>query len=301
GQRELKGSSPVMTRLHAIINKVGPKDSARVFIHGASGTGKETVAIQLHEKSPRRQKPFITFNCATTSTSLVESQLFGYVKGAFTGATNGRSGIFEEADGGTLFLDEIGELSLEIQANILRVLQEGCFNRVGSHQEVQVDVRIITATNRDLVAMVKTGTFREDLFYRLNVIPIYVPPLSEHLADIKDIANSFWYRWHSKALSSQQIEALENYNWPGNVRELGNFLEYASVLEDNDFATLLVEHRQRLEPLRRDIDEPELPDNLDDLTRYHAQKLFDKYEHNISRTAKTLGITRNTLKKYLRM
>jgi transcriptional regulator with PAS, ATPase and Fis domain len=299
GARELKGRSPVMVRLHDIINKIGPKDRARVLIQGASGTGKETVAIHLHEKSPRRKNPFITFNCASTSTSLIESHLFGYVKGAFTGATKEKLGVFDEADGGTLFLDEIGELSLEVQANILRVLQEGCFNRVGGLDEVRVDVRIITATNRNLIEMVKAGTFREDLFYRLNVIPIYLPSLCEHLEDIKAIANNSWYKWHGRSLTVEQVKVLESYDWPGNVRELGNFLEYATALDENDFAKLLAEYRKRMEPML-DTTQPVLPENLEELTRQHAAMLLKKYENNISKTSEAMGITRNTLKKYLK-
>ncbi len=297
GQRELKGRSKVMQRLHELINKIGPKDSARVLIHGPSGTGKETVAIQLHEKSSRRKKPFVTFNCASSSTNLLESLLFGYVKGAFTGANKDNKGVFEKADGGTLFLDEVGELSLEIQANILRVLQEGYFNRLGSVEEIRIDVRIIAATNRDLTAMVKAGTFREDLFYRLNVIPIYLLPLRQHPEDIADIANNFWYRWHSKKLSIKQLKVLESYDWPGNARELGNFLEYASVMEENDFTTLLNEHRRLMRPMA--TTEVAVPENLEALIRQHAAKIFERYDRNISRTATVLGITRNTLKKYL--
>jgi len=235
GNRELKGESQVMMDLHAAIHKIGQKDSARVLIFGETGTGKETVAIHLHEKSPRREKPMITFNCASSNKNLLESHLFGHVKGAFTGAIADKKGAFEEADGGTLFLDEIAELPLETQANILRFLQEGRFNKIGSINEISVDVRIIAATNKDLPQIIREGKFREDLFYRLNVVPIHVPPLRNHLEDITKIANNLWFSKGLGRLDPKKIEILKTYNWPGNVRELGNFLERANVLEENNF------------------------------------------------------------------
>ncbi len=298
GNRELKGKSLPMMDLHALIHQIGPKDSARVLIFGETGTGKETVAIHLHERSPRCEKPMITFNCASSNKNLLESHLFGHVKGAFTGAIADKKGAFEEANGGTLFLDEIAELPLETQANILRVLQEGRFNKIGSVKEISVDVRIIAATNKDLPQMIREGKFREDLFYRLNVVPIHIPPLRERIDDITDIANNIWFTKKNWYMDPKKIEILKTYNWPGNVRELGNFLERADVLEEEDFEKLLKKHRKEIESMKNV--EQELPEKLDDLLCYQANKLYEKYEKNKVKTAKAMGITRVTLRKYLK-
>ena len=297
GNRELKGKSQVMMDLHAIIHKIGKKDSARVLIYGETGTGKETIAIHLHENSPRKEKPMVTFNCASSNKDLLESHLFGHVKGAFTGAIADRKGAFEEADGGTLFLDEIAELPLGTQANILRVLQEGRFNRIGSIEEITINVRIIAATNKDLPQMIREGKFREDLYYRLNVVPIHIPPLREHLEDITEIADNIWFNKGLGHLNHPKIEILKTHNWPGNVRELGNFLERAAVLEEKDFVKLLNMHRKEIESMK--TTEQILPENLDELIRYQAKKLYEKYGKNKVKTAEAMGITRVTLRKYL--
>ncbi len=297
GNRELKGKSQVMMDLHATIQKIGKKDTARVLIYGETGTGKETVAIHLHDRSPRKDKPMITFNCASSNKDLLESHLFGHVKGAFTGAITDRKGAFEEADGGTLFLDEIAELPLGTQANILRVLQEGRFNRIGSIEEITIDVRIIAATNKDLPQMIREGKFREDLFYRLNVVPIHIPPLRDHLDDITKIADNIWFNKGLGHLNPKNIKILKTYNWPGNVRELGNFLERAAVLEENDFVKLLNMHRKEIESMK--ATEQVLPENMDELIRYQANKLYEKYGQNKVKTAKAMGISRITLRKYL--
>lgn len=298
GKRELKGSSPAIIKLRGIIDKVGPKDKGRVLIQGESGTGKETVAIQLHFKSPRAKEPMICFNCATLSTQLLESGWFGHSKDAFTGATKERKGVFLEADGGTLFLDEIGELPLEAQGALLRVLQESRFQRLGDLKEFEVDVRIIIATNRNLAQMVQEGKFREDLFHRLCVIPIQVPPLREYIEDIEEIANHFWFEWHKRKLSSEQTAVLKTYHWPGNVRELHNFLERADILEEDDFAKLLKEHIAITNP-SSNTPSAEV-ENLEEVTRQHAAKMLEKYAGNISKTAEAMGITRNTLKKHIK-
>ncbi len=287
----------MMMDLHATIQKIGKKDSARVLIYGETGTGKETVAIHLHDRSPRKDKPMITFNCASSNKDLLESHLFGHVKGAFTGAITDRKGAFEEADGGTLFLDEIAELPLGTQANILRVLQEGRFNRIGSIEEITIDVRIIAATNKDLPQMIREGKFREDLFYRLNVVPIHIPPLRDHLDDITKIADNIWFNKGLGHLNPKNIKILKTYNWPGNVRELGNFLERAAVLEENDFVKLLNMHRKEIESMK--TSEQILPENMDELIRYQANKLYEKYGQNKVKTAKAMGISRITLRKYL--
>jgi DNA-binding NtrC family response regulator len=298
GNREIKGSSPAIEKLRETINKVAPKDRGRVLIQGESGTGKETVAVQLHYKSPRAREPMICFNCATLSTQLLEDGWFGHSKGAFTGASKERKGVFLEADGGTLFLDEIGELTLEAQGALLRVLQEGRFQRLGDLKEFEIDVRVITATNRNLAQMVKDGKFREDLFHRLCVIPIHMLPLREHLEDIKEIANSFWLKLHKQRLSPEQTAVLETYHWPGNVRELHNFLERADILEESDFAKLLKEHIAMTNPDSKQPDQE--VESLEELTRRHAARMLEKYESNISKAAEAMGISRNTLKKYIK-
>jgi transcriptional regulator with GAF, ATPase, and Fis domain len=245
GTRELIGKSPMIKHLRSLIEKVGPKDSARVLIWGETGTGKETVALQLHFKSPRKREPFIVANCATLSPQLLLSQLFGHKKGAFTGAVENHDGYFKQADGGTLFLDEIGELPPEAQAGLLRVLQEGRFNRLGETGEIKVNVRVIAATNRNLAEMVRDGRFRDDLFHRLNMVHIHISPLRERPEDIGEIANAFWMNRHKRRLEPEQLVALAGYDWPGNVRELYNVLELADILDEQDFSKLLEENRRQ--------------------------------------------------------
>lgn len=298
GHRELVGGSDAMAALQEMINRVAVRDDARVMIHGETGTGKETVALQIHNKSPRRKEPFIAFNCATVNKELLESRFFGYVKGAFTGANETRDGLFKKADGGTLFLDEIGELQLELQGLLLRVLEVGRFSRVGETEEIPVDVRLITATHCNLPEMVRAGKFRADLFHRLNVIPIRVPALRNHLDDIEKIANGYWMRQHRRRLEPEQIAALKKYDWPGNVRELFNILERASVLDERDFDKLLTEHRSMVSGMIRETVKT-YPDNLDAMTRLHVKNVYDKCGGNISHAAEAMAITRNTLKKYL--
>jgi Nif-specific regulatory protein len=207
-----------------------------VLVLGETGVGKELVAQALHFKSPRAQRTFVRFNCAAVPENLAESELFGHEKGAFTGAVAQRIGRFEEADGGTLFLDEIGELSPAVQAKLLRVLQQNEFERVGSNHTLKVDIRVIAATNRDLPLMIKQGQFREDLFYRLNIFPITLPPLRERGSDIMLLADYFVgkyaerYGGKVKRISTPAIEMLMLYHWPGNVRELENVIERSVIL-----------------------------------------------------------------------
>ena len=297
--RELVGKSDAIQNLLEQINRIAPKDHSRVLIQGESGTGKETVALQIHNKSPRHKEPFIAFNCANVSPDLLESRLLGYEKGAFTGATERKRGIFEQADGGTLFLDEIGELPMAVQGLLLRVLEGGRFTRVGEGPEVVVDARLITATHRDLAAMVRDGKFREDLFFRLNVIQIRVPPLREHKEDIAQIADGFWLKRHGRRLSPAQIEALMGYDYPGNVRELLNLLERASVLEIADFSRLVADHRQATGGLQPTTADMEAPDKLEEMVRWHVRRVYDKCGKNLTKTAETLGAARNTVRKYL--
>ncbi|TVP90212.1 MAG: sigma-54-dependent Fis family transcriptional regulator [Pseudomonadaceae bacterium] len=240
------GSCPPMQTLFKQIRKVAPTDST-VLIQGESGTGKELVARALHEQSRRASAPMISVNCAAIPETLIESELFGHEKGAFTGATAGRTGLVEAADGGTLFLDEIGELPLEAQARLLRVLQEGEIRRVGSVQSNKVDVRLVAATHRNLKAMARQGLFREDLFYRLNVIELRLPPLRERGEDVMQIAQALLLRaarnmqTEPLQFTAEAAEAIRHYTWPGNVRELENAIERAAIMcDDSDISTDLL-------------------------------------------------------------
>ena len=227
--------SSVITDLIDVIDQVARTNSS-VLILGESGVGKELFAEQLHLKSPRAKKPFVRVNCAALSPLLLESELFGHVKGAFTDAVSNRKGRFEMADGGTIFLDEIGELPLDLQVKLLRVIQSKNFERVGSSETITVDVRIVAATNRDIEKMVQEGSFRSDLYYRLNVLPIYVPPLRQRKEDIEPLAMFFMRKFgtetkkHFTKFSDCALDSLYSYYWPGNVRELENTIERACVL-----------------------------------------------------------------------
>ncbi|PBK48921.1 sigma-54-dependent Fis family transcriptional regulator [Pseudomonas syringae pv. actinidiae] len=238
GEIGIIGSCAPMLDLYSKIRKVAPTDS-NVLVQGESGTGKELVARALHNLSRRAKAPMISVNCAAIPESLIESELFGHEKGAFTGASAGRAGLVEAADGGTLFLDEIGELPLEAQARLLRVLQEGEIRRVGSVQSQKVDVRLIAATHRDLKTLAKNGEFREDLFYRLHVIALKLPALRERGSDILEIARAFLVRQSAKVgrddlkFAPYAEQAIRHYSWPGNVRELENAVERSVILCEN--------------------------------------------------------------------
>ncbi|MDD3484114.1 sigma-54-dependent Fis family transcriptional regulator [Azovibrio restrictus] len=233
----LIGNSKAMQEVYGLIEKV-TRSRTTVLILGESGVGKELVASAIHYNSPCADGPFIKFNCAALPESVIESELFGHERGAFTGAAQMRRGRFEEADGGTIFLDEVGELSLPMQAKLLRVLQEKSFERVGGNATIQVDIRILAATNRDLLAMVEQGKFREDLYYRLHVFPITIPPLRERGTDVSTLAQYFVSRFASemgvelRQISSAAMSMLMCYHWPGNVRELENVIERAVILSE---------------------------------------------------------------------
>jgi DNA-binding NtrC family response regulator len=237
GERELIGRSPAMNRLRELIQKVARTD-ATVLIHGENGTGKELVANEIYRHSRRGKKPFIKVNCAAISESLIESEFFGHEKGAFTGATERRDGRFELADGGTILLDEVSEITPGLQGKLLRVLQEREFERVGGNKTIKVDVRVIACTNRDLVKAVSKGEFREDLYYRLNVFPLHVPPLRERLDDVPELATRFLEGFNRKhGLANQgfteaALAQMQTHSWPGNVRELQNLVERAAILSD---------------------------------------------------------------------
>lgn len=302
GGRELIGNSKEIATLQERINRVAKHEHARVLILGESGTGKETVAQQIHNKSPRAHMPFVSFNCASVMKDLLEDRFFGHEKGAFTNAVERTDGLFMMADGGTLFLDEIGEMSFEVQSILLRVLEGGRFMRVGGREELKCDVRLVTATNRDLPAMVRDGRFREDLYQRINVVQLRTPSLREHKDDIPMIANSWWRKFHNKKiLSNEQISALMDYDYPGNVRELINILDRATALEEDDFNLLMSEHKEMNAALINNIPEKkiDIPDELEDAIRIHVKRIYEKYDENLTRTAAALKVSRNTLKKYL--
>ena len=266
------GQSPAMQAVFKMIGRISRSDAA-VMITGESGCGKEVVARAIQRYSPRASRAFVAINCAAIPESLLESELFGHEKGSFTGATTQRIGRFEQCDGGTLFLDEIGEMPMHVQTKILRVLQEGEFSRVGGNETLRSDVRIVAATNRNLEKEVDEGRFREDLFYRLNVVRIHLPPLRERPEDIRPLAQFFIQRIGKKKnnprlrLSDEALELMESYNWPGNVRELENTLQRASVLASTDVLTardipLGLGIPSKVEPAVRgmSVDDPPAPD-----------------------------------------
>ena len=232
---QMIGDSNAIERVRAIVDKVAPTE-ARVLITGSNGTGKEVVAHLIHENSNRAKGPMVEVNCAAIPSELIESELFGHMKGSFTGAVKDRAGKFEQADGGTLFLDEIGDMSLSAQTKVLRALQENEITRVGSDKTIKVNVRVIAATNKNLQQEIEKGNFREDLFHRLNVIPIHVPNLKDRKEDIPLLVNHFIQLicteqgWKNKSINDEAIQALQAHDWPGNIRELRNVVERLIIL-----------------------------------------------------------------------
>ena len=305
GRRELIGHSPAMEKVRRLIDLAAKHPDARVLILGESGTGKETVAQQIHRKSTRESGEFVAFNCASVTPNLLEGRLFGYEKGAYTDASKTTDGLFAKARGGTLFLDEIGELPFEAQGLLLRVLQENKFQRLGGTEDIAADVRLITATNRDLARMVRDGKFRRDLFQRLCVIQIPLPPLRERKEDIVAIADSWWYANNGgKHLSKKQLADLQDFGYEGNVRELVNLLERALVLEERDFAKVIDEYREMNKGLFADDEvkataSEEAPVRLDDAIRQHVRRIYEANGCNITAAARALDVAPNTVKKHL--
>jgi two-component system, NtrC family, nitrogen regulation response regulator NtrX len=304
---KLVGQSPAMQNLRDQIDRVANKNT-RVLITGESGTGKELIAYAIHRKSPRRDRPFVKVNCAAIPQELFESELFGHEKGAFTGAVQQRTGRFEQADGGTLFLDEIGEIPLLLQPKILRALQENEVQRVGGQKEIQVDIRILAATNRKLDEEMRKGTFREDLFYRLNVFPIVVPPLRERPDDLPELVSHFLVRVceenNMKPLSIQKdaLDELCRYDFPGNIRELRNLLERLTILATTNEIRLEDVHRVvprtygETDPKRSSL----LYSKLDDTERELILKTLEENRWHISKVARILGLERSHLYKKMK-
>lgn len=315
GSTEIIGDSPAIQSIKKLITKVASSNS-RVLITGENGTGKELVARAIHDQSERSSRKFVDVNCAAIPADLLESELFGHEKGAFTGASAQRIGKFEQADGGTLFLDEIGDMSADSQAKVLRALQENRIVRVGGNERIEIDVRILAATNKDLHEEIQEGNFREDLFHRLNVIPIQLPPLRDRREDITLLAQ--WYLdklsekeiiFSGKSFSDDALETMKKMDWPGNIRELQNIVERVALLSTDE--QIRASDIERL-TISKGKNKNQLSSTIDNTDSFHdykeeAEKLFlikklEKYDWNISSTADAIGIQRShiytKMKKY---
>lgn len=297
------GSSPSIHRVIQMIQKVAPTD-ATVLVRGPSGTGKELVARAIHGNSSRRDKPLVTINCATLQESLLESELFGHEKGAFTGADKPKAGLFEAAEGGTMFIDEVAEMAPSLQAKLLRVLEDGHYRRVGSTQERHADVRVVAATNKPLEDEVKAGRFREDLFFRLNVIALNLPALKERREDIPTLINHFLHtRQIGKvpfSVDPQALSVLCGYDWPGNIRELANVMERAQILAEGNVITVddLPENLIQVSkptPTSLVASPVASPDDLEVVERKHVEEVLRRCGNNKVQASRALGISRRTL------
>jgi DNA-binding NtrC family response regulator len=304
--RNIVAVSPAMRDVLKRVEKVAASDVS-VLLRGESGTGKEVLATAIHAAGPRRERPLIKVNCGALPETLLESELFGHVRGAFTGAVETRKGLFQQADGGTILLDEIGEVSPALQVKLLRVLQSGEFQRVGDAQTLRADVRVLAATNRDLEAMIEAGLFRADLYYRLNVVPIVIPPLRERAGDIPALIDHFLSRLKRRSgrpvrLAPAAFALLESYGWPGNIRELENALEHAFVMCEHD----AIEPRDLPVAVQNALAAPrgggaaagsggQTPRTLEEIEKRALTEALEATGYNHTRAARKLGITRRTL------
>ncbi|MCB2229832.1 sigma-54 dependent transcriptional regulator [bacterium] len=312
-RQELLGNSDSIKAVLEQVAKVAPTN-ARVLICGESGTGKELIAREIHERSKRSSSPFVKINCAAIPEDLIEAELFGSVKGAYTGSVATRQGKFQEAHGGTLFLDEIGDMSLRVQTKVLRALQEGEVEKVGDNKTIKVDVRVLAATNKDLNEEVTAGRFREDLFFRLSVVPIVSPPLRSHREDIPILIDAFLDAYCAenelprKTLHPKALEALERYTWPGNVRELRNQVERMvimspdNVIQMGDLASEILASRTLAVPLAGtpDREATTLQEAKQELERALILRALEHNEWNITKAAEELGLERTNLHKKLK-
>ena len=304
------GRSKVMQEVFKKLKKIGESKASTILIQGESGTGKELVARAIHESSNGSNRPFLEINCAALPETLLESELFGHEKGAFTDAKYRKKGLFELAEGGTIFLDEIGEMGITLQSRLLRVIENKTFRRVGGVKDLRVNTRIISATNRDLKQAIKEGKFRNDLYYRLQVIPVYLPPLRERKEDIPLLANHFIamfnkeFKKNVRSISPEVEKLLQRYSWPGNVRELKNIIERAMLLEAEE--ELLPEHlppeiignEEEILPHEGPATIDELyPITLKEMERLVIEKTLNETGQNKSQAAKILGISRQTLRE----
>lgn len=312
---DLISQSPKMKEVLKIIQKVSDTPST-VLITGESGTGKELVARALHNRSSRSQNSFIAINCSAIPSTLIESELFGYEKGAFTGACTTKPGRFELANQGTLFLDEIGEISQETQAKLLRVLQNSEIERVGGIQTLKIDIRLISATNKDLMEEVKKGNFREDLYYRLNVVPIYLPPLRERLEDFPTLVNFFIEKYNKKlgkkiqGINEQAMGILSQFEWPGNIRQLENVIERMILLNEGDQLTLKSIPKEISGDTQMVVSAPQAIGNssFKEIVKETTQKIekelilkaLEETHGNVTRAAKKLGISRKSLQNKIK-
>lgn len=318
GFHNIVGKSKKMQEIYRIIAKVAPTEST-VLIYGQSGTGKELIARAIHYNSPRRDKQFVTVDCAVLSENLLESELFGHVRGSFTGAVTTKPGLFEVADGGTVFLDEVGNISLPIQAKLLRVLQEREFTPVGGTKAKKVDIRLIAATNKDLEKMIKEETFREDLYYRLNIVPIVLPPLKERQEDIPLLAVHFLKKYSEemgktiKGFTPEAMEKLMKYPWPGNVRELENVIERTVVMMDEEMVRiehLILPGQQENERAEKQV--PMTSEELKEIKKQLREKAVEEIEKafvinalernqwNVTRAAEEVGMLRPNFQALMR-
>ncbi|MCX5731119.1 MAG: sigma-54 dependent transcriptional regulator, partial [Deltaproteobacteria bacterium] len=305
GFEDMVGTSPAMRELFTAVEQLAPTD-ATVLLHGETGTGKELVARALHRLSPRRERPFVAVNCSAIPRDLMESEFFGHEKGSFTGAVGRRIGRFEQAEGSTLFLDEVGELDLPLQAKLLRVLEEREFTRVGASTPTRADVRIVAATNRDLAALVRDGRFRDDLYYRLNVIPLRLPPLRERSGDLPELMQHFLqsfgrqYGRHPPPAPPEILQAATAYPWPGNVRELRNVCERAVLMGWGAIASILGPAVPIPTPLASaaELDRPLLQARqalVERFEREYLQRLLLLHQGRVGEVARAAGIAERNL------